>query len=80
MKAERIIIAVLSSALLASACGGSEDSCDPCDSPPADYCADANFEIRRLRWLIEQNKLLDDPESAAAMAALPARKPDGSSR
>jgi hypothetical protein len=42
MKAEKILLAVLSLALLVSACGGSGDSCGPCNTPPADYCADAN--------------------------------------
>jgi hypothetical protein len=40
VKASRILIAVLPLALCA--CSSSEESCDPCNSPPDDYCSDAN--------------------------------------
>ena len=38
--------------------------------PSRDYFAEALFEIRKLLWLIEQNDLLYDGESAAALAKL----------
>ena len=42
----------------------------PAPVPSREYYLDSLFEMRKLLWLIEQNQLLQDPKSAAGLAAL----------